>query len=52
MFSVQSGLVDVRDAVIYAQYTLTLPVSMSTRARYSDANRVLDEINNNLSEVY
>ncbi|HEX5474630.1 MAG TPA: hypothetical protein VFX12_08230 [Vicinamibacterales bacterium] len=38
------GLATVRDAVVYAQDTLALPVAKSTRARYSDADGALEEI--------
>lgn len=48
----QLGLANVRDAVEYARDTLELPVNKFNRRRYSDGTRVLDEINNNLSEVY
>jgi uncharacterized repeat protein (TIGR01451 family) len=43
---------NVRDAALYAIDTLRLPVNSANRARFSDATRVLDEINNNKSEVY
>jgi uncharacterized repeat protein (TIGR01451 family) len=46
------GLNNVRDAALYAGGTLELPVNSANRARYSDATRVLDEINTNRSEVY
>lgn len=46
------GLANVRDAVEYATNTLNLPVNKFTRARYSNITRVLDEINNNISEIY
>jgi hypothetical protein len=46
------GLLTVRDAALYAIDTLALPVNAATRDRYSDATTVLDEINNNRSEVY
>ena len=46
------GLASVRDAALYAMDTLLLPVDRVNRERYSDANIVLDEINNNRSEVY
>jgi uncharacterized repeat protein (TIGR01451 family) len=46
------GLANVRDAVIYAHDTLELPATKANRSRYSDATTVLDEINNNKSEVY
>ena len=45
------GLRTVRDAARYAMATLSLPVA-GNAARYTDAIRVMDEINNNLSEVY
>jgi uncharacterized repeat protein (TIGR01451 family) len=48
----QLGLRTVRDAALYAIATLALPVNAANSARYSDANKVLDEINNNRSEVY
>jgi uncharacterized repeat protein (TIGR01451 family) len=41
----------VRAAVSYATGTLALPVD-ANRERYSNATRVLDEINNNKSEQY
>ena len=37
--------------MVFAMATLALPVSGNT-ARYSDATRILDEINANTSEVY
>jgi len=46
------GLENVAEAAIYAMDTLLLPVDSASRERYSDATRVLDEINNNRSEVY
>lgn len=46
------GLTNVRDAVLYAQATLLLPVDSANRARYSDATTVLEEINANRSEAY
>jgi len=46
------GLNNVRDAAIYAIDTLSLPVNSANRARFSDATRVLNEINNNKNEVY
>ena len=46
------GVANVREGAIYAQDTLELPVASATRDRYSKANKVLDEINNNKSEVY
>jgi uncharacterized repeat protein (TIGR01451 family) len=45
------GLLDVRSAALFAIDTLSLPAA-SNRPRYSDATDVLDEINNNKSEVY
>jgi uncharacterized repeat protein (TIGR01451 family) len=46
------GLPTVGAAAIYATDTLPLPSGPSTSDRYSDATRVLDEINNNRSERY
>jgi len=46
------GLSNVREAALYAIETLELPVISANRARFSDATRVLDEINTNKSEVY
>jgi uncharacterized repeat protein (TIGR01451 family) len=46
------GLRTVRDAVIYAQDTLALPVNSSTSSRYSSIIRVLSDINTNKIEVY
>jgi hypothetical protein len=46
------GLTNVRDAVLYAQATLLLPVQSANRARYSDATNVLEDINANRSEAY
>jgi uncharacterized repeat protein (TIGR01451 family) len=43
---------NVRAAALYAIDTLRLPVNSANRTRYSDATRVLDEINNNKNEVY
>jgi hypothetical protein len=40
------GLSTARDAVEYADGTLELPVNQFTRWQYSNATRVLDEINN------
>ena len=48
----QLGLTTVRAAAIYAADTLPAPFGPSTSDRYSDATRVLDEINNNRSERY
>jgi uncharacterized repeat protein (TIGR01451 family) len=50
--AVRLGLTNVRDAALYAIGTLPLPVNSANRTRYSDATRVLDEINTNRSEVY
>jgi uncharacterized repeat protein (TIGR01451 family) len=46
------GLSTVRDAVIYAQNTLLLPVNPSTSSRYSSIIGVLSDINSNKIEVY
>jgi uncharacterized repeat protein (TIGR01451 family) len=46
------GLINVRDAALFAIDTLLLPVNQATAAQYDNATRVLDEINNNKSEVY
>lgn len=46
------GLSNVRDAALYAQRTLTLPVNSSTSPRYNDIIGVLDNINANTIEVY
>lgn len=46
------GLANVRDAALYAQVVLQLPVNSTTKGRYDDANRVIDEINNGRSEEY
>lgn len=46
------GLTTVRGAAIYAGSTLALPVNSSTRERYSNINRVLDDVNNNRILVY
>lgn len=46
------GFTNVRDAVLYGEATLALPVTSATRDRYSDAATALDEIANNKSEVY
>jgi len=46
------GLTNVRDAVLYAQATLLLPVTSANRPRFSDATTVLDQINANRSEAY
>lgn len=46
------GATDVRDAAIYAQETLALPVTRTTRDRYASSTTVLDEVNNDRSTVY
>jgi len=46
------GVGNVREAALYAIDTLALPVTTSTKSRYSDATRVLDEINTNRSPVW
>jgi uncharacterized repeat protein (TIGR01451 family) len=46
------SLTNVRDAALYGINTLKLPVSRSTKSRYSDATTVLEEINLNKSPVY
>ena len=46
------GLSNVREVALYAQATLVLPLTKATQTRYSDATRMLDEINLNRSEVY
>ncbi|WP_405891542.1 DUF11 domain-containing protein [Streptomyces sp. NBC_00133] len=46
------GLDSVREAVIYAQETLLLPVNPSTSPRYSSIIEVLTDINANRIEVY
>ena len=46
------GLLNVRDAAVYAQATLALPVTNATKGRYSDATDVIDGINNNKIEKY
>jgi hypothetical protein len=43
---------NVAKAATFAMSTLALPVNSANRARYDDANTVLDEINNNKSELY
>jgi uncharacterized repeat protein (TIGR01451 family) len=48
----QLGLDNVADAAVYAINTLALPVNSDNRSTYSDATKVLDEINSNKSEVY
>jgi uncharacterized repeat protein (TIGR01451 family) len=46
------GLANVRDAVVYAQETLNLPLTKATQTRYSDATSILDQVNLNKVEVY
>jgi uncharacterized repeat protein (TIGR01451 family) len=46
------GLTNVREAALYGQATLALPVGSSTLDRYKATTTVLDEINQNKSEVY
>ena len=46
------GLTSVRDAALFAMDTLLLPVGPKTKAKYDNATGLLDEINNNKSEVY
>jgi hypothetical protein len=46
------GVRNVRDAAVYAQETLILPLTKATNPRYSDATTVLDGINANKIEVY
>jgi uncharacterized repeat protein (TIGR01451 family) len=46
------GTANVRDAALNARSTLLLPVTSATSDRYSDSNKLLDEINNNKSEEY
>lgn len=46
------GLDNVREAVIYAQDTLLLPVNSGTSPRYSGIIGVLDDVNANRIEVY
>lgn len=41
------GLVNVRDAGLFAQATLGMPYNRQTQDRYSDITTVLDEINRN-----
>jgi hypothetical protein len=48
----QVGLTTVGAAAVYASSTLAVAFGPSTSGRYSDATRVLDEINNNRSERY
>lgn len=48
----QLGVNNVKDAIVYAQNTLTLPLNNVTKDRYGDVIRLLDEINKNKSEVY
>lgn len=46
------GLDNVREASIYAQLTLGMPLTSATSGRYNDAINVLDEVNSNKSELY
>lgn len=46
------GLTNVRDTALFAIDTLLLPVGPTTKAKYDNATGLLDEINNNKSEVY
>ncbi|WP_033443849.1 hypothetical protein, partial [Saccharothrix sp. NRRL B-16314] len=46
------GLHNVRDAAIYAQDTLLLPVNPGTAQRYSRIIGILDDINANRIERY
>jgi uncharacterized repeat protein (TIGR01451 family) len=46
------GLTNVRAAMLYASATRLLPVNSATQSQYSDAITVLEEIDNNTSEVY
>jgi hypothetical protein len=46
------GLMNVRDAVVYADETLLLPVTSANRSRYTNATTALDQINANKIEVY
>jgi uncharacterized repeat protein (TIGR01451 family) len=46
------GLAKVRDAALFAIDTLLLPVNQKTKTKYDNATGILDEINNNKSEVY
>jgi uncharacterized repeat protein (TIGR01451 family) len=50
--STSLGLGNVRDAALYAQATLALPVTSTTSPRYSTIIGVLDDINQNKIEVY
>ena len=52
MTAASLGLTNVRDAALFAMDTLLLPVGPTNAAQYDAATRVLDEINNNKSEVY
>ncbi|WP_182876927.1 DUF11 domain-containing protein [Microbispora sp. H10670] len=49
--ALRNGVHTVRDAALFAAGTLALPVA-GNGDRYGDAIRILDEINNNRSEVY
>jgi hypothetical protein len=46
------GLINIRDAALFAIDTLLQPVNQKTKTKYDNATSVLDEINNNKSEVY
>lgn len=46
------GLTNVREAALNGQATLALPVGPATQDRYKATTTVLDEINQNKSEVY
>lgn len=48
----QFGLKNVRDAIIYAKETLTLPATKNNNGRYGDTTTLLEQIDNNKLEVY
>jgi uncharacterized repeat protein (TIGR01451 family) len=48
----ENGVNTVREAGLFSIATLALPLNSTTAGRYSDAIRILDEINTNKSEVY
>ncbi|MGH8939730.1 MAG: hypothetical protein ACRDV2_10325, partial [Actinomycetes bacterium] len=50
--TVRLGLDTVREAALYGQETLGLPLNRTNAGRYSNAIGVLDQINRNRSEVY
>lgn len=50
--TVRLGLDNVREAALYGQGTLGLPLNRTNAGRYSNAIGVLDQINRNRSEVY